>query len=118
MLTLKRLTCAIAVLVCGVIAVPARANQPCFSCGPLQVDALFLLRFDVRWGGGQQHLGPWYAYFPAEAQAPLQQAQHGAAPRWGVQLPLTGPGPLVPAPAPTYSYGNFGIPPSYWYGGP
>jgi hypothetical protein len=116
MLTTKRLACAIALLACGALAVPARANHPCFVCGPMQVDAQFLLRFDVRWGG-QAHVGPWYAYFPAEAQAPLQQTQHGAAAGWGVQLPLTGPGPMVPGP-PTFSYGNFGIPPSYWYGGP
>jgi len=108
----KKLCCIAGIVVCAA-ATSARADYPC----PWQIDAKFNFRFDVRLYPEMQ-LGPWYTYFPMEAQYPLQMQQHGAARGWGVQVPLTGAGPAFPAPSPTFSYGNYGIPPSYWYGAP
>ena len=108
----KRFACPLALLVAGALALSARADYPM----PCSIDAKIMFRIDVR--SAPQNLGPWYAYFPVEAQNPVPQARHGAAPGWGVQVPLRGAGPMVPPPAPTFSFGNYGIPPSYWYGGP
>jgi hypothetical protein len=107
----KRLAWALTVAVWGLGALSARADYP----APWSIDAKIMVRFDVR--AAPVNLGPWYSYFPAQAQNPLPQALHGAAPGWGVQLPLTGAGPTVPPPAPTFTFGNYGVPPSYWYGG-
>lgn len=94
-------------------ATPARADWP-NGGSPIHVDAKFDCRFDVRFGHATWNLGPWYSYFPVDAQYGNFGPNPGAAAGWGVQAPLRGAGPLPP---PSHALGSYGLPPSYWYKG-
>jgi hypothetical protein len=110
MRTLKISLCGAFVLASWLIVTPAFADWP--NASPIHLDWKFDVHFDVRLGQQHQNLGPWYAYFPVQAQSGNFGPYPGVASGWGIQAPLRGAGPLPP---PSHALGSYGLPPSYWY---
>jgi hypothetical protein len=113
MRSVKTALCGALVITGWLATGAARADWP-NGGSPIHVDAKFDCRLDVRFGHQHWDLGPWYAYFPSPAQYGNFGPIPGRAPGWGVQVRMTGAGPLPP---PSHALGGYGLPPSYWYEG-
>ncbi len=59
---------------------------------PINVDSLFIYRFDVKVGPSAfaRPAGPWYTYFPADPYL-AKQPQYGTFPNWPAQPSLLSP---------------------------
>jgi hypothetical protein len=108
----------LSLLALPLLAVPSRAHA--WGCGPLTVEAGFNWYYKVHWGQ-QAMAGPWYLYWPTDAQTLALTPPAGPSfPYWpNAGLPLAQPGApaIPPPPTTTFQPASFSAEaPSYWYG--
>jgi hypothetical protein len=110
----------LSLLALPLLAVPSRAHA--WGCGPLTIEAGFNWYYKVHWGCPAM-AGPWYLYWPTDAQAQTLAASAGPSfPYWPNAGLAAGVAPGAPYIAPPPTTASFqpasfsGEAPSYWYG--